>query len=477
MPNKKTYRFFPKWLLLALVALGFWMGGYQTARIITKSRQDANLSAKLIDAKLKLEKSHEARKLAQKSDRESRHKLGMFQGEMAVLKWLEPHRYFERMFERYTESQKEFVREHANKALSRLSANATDFEKAAAITSYVHQNIEPVNLTLGNAFEILKTRKSLCHGMATCVLEMLYSLHIKGEYAFLRGTYQGGHSMAQVYFSDGTSCILDPTFGVFYTDSLTGKPLAINRMLTCPKVTVHYTRHSFCRDPAAVTLMENVEGSYSTDNHFAADGFRYPELFSKALGMGVSNDGSIDFIHVSLSPGTILGSMRWKNSMGEPFPWSRLENIRDDAGNFLSWLNELGHTPLDHRVAHLYELSGLTVGSGYQLTLQVATVNPNPFYVNKQAVVSVQQIQPSGARNALTYDAQMFSPEKPYAPQSKVVKFTAGQEHMSFVALCTGYIILSAIALEPDPAVQPLDDYGVSHGKTAQGLFKDSGVH
>jgi hypothetical protein len=418
---------------LAVVTVAIALGalaGYQWGRFATTKKErkaQEKLTGRLEETQRKLDASRQAVK-------------------NTALK-LSQQRPFTKTLASYSEKDRAVIQENADAAVSGLPANASRFDRVAAVTSYVHQLLDMKPSEDGHAIDVIAKGGSNCGGFAVCAGELLAVLGVESDFVFLRGGTFGGHTMLQAFLDDGSGALVNPYFGVIYLNPKSGKPASATEVMNGDSVRPSHAIHKRAKDPSAINPYTRQEAAFSPDAPSSSTGYAFPDLFTKSDGLYEANSGVRDFIHIPLQPGRTLGSAAWKPTDEEPLPWSALQLWKQPSGQWLSWAFTLGQMPMGNEVAHDYSLSGLAPGNRYRLTLQVATAGNVPSSNLSGPVVTVHQVA-SGRQHARRFEERRYDSPESYAPQRMEIDFEATTPEMSFVAVASGYFMFNCITLE-----------------------------
>jgi len=347
---------------------------------------------------------------------------------------------FEKRYDSYTKQEKEFIKTHIDKALSKIGYDADEFDKVAAINDYVYQYFIHKN-NYGGAVKLLKDGYAICGGDVLSMAEMLYSIRIKSKYAFLLGIpIQGAHSLLEVYFKDGNRGLFDPTFGIFWYDPKAKRPVSIMELLEDPSICnttlykSNYSKRKTVNDPMVVYV--DVTKTYSRRIDYKENNYKPCECFSKRTGGGVANEGLSTFVQIPLKPGTVLGEKTWSENSAPP--WSTLSVLRDKNGNYISWAYMIGQT-MGYDIKHIYNLSGLRPKKRYVLRLYYSKAYDETilsiWFLNSSIPTLYRKI------DKLSFDSRSFS------PGLVEIMFGASKSDMNVLLNSRGIIILNAIEL------------------------------
>src|SRR3546814_691421 len=245
----------------------------------------------------------------------------------------QPFQDFERRFESYSAAQTAVIETHVQRALSGLSDDASEFDKAAAMNAYIYATVERKAFAgTGSRAQVLADRAGVCGGMVVSLAEMLHSVGIKSRLAYTIGG-KAAHSMLEVYFSDGAQGLFDPYHGIAYYDAETKRPvsiLSISEYISQGKAPVSYVQR-------AATPMRSFAETYAATDEAGRTDYAYPDIFTHAEQRGIANSGFVNTIHIELRPGDLIGIRDWAASSDTPYPWTHLSLWQSKPGYYLSW--------------------------------------------------------------------------------------------------------------------------------------------
>lgn len=338
------------------------------------------------------------------------------------------------------------VKQHLERALSGLSKAASAYDRAAALNAYVHLSLERANgSSAQTADEVLREGKAVCGGMALTLRELLSRIGLESEYAY---TYGGlaAHSMVEVVFDAETSGLFDPYHGLAFYDNARNRPVSIHdigQYAAKGMVPIYYVKRASGDD----TILTRETAYTSTDEDARID-FQWPDLFTRADGLGLAHSGSASFSNIELRPGETLGAAEWCSPTNqEPKPWSLLAGWRRRSGEFMSWAYLLGESALGYRVEHAHGLSGLVPGRRYRLDLQIANSYWSPDERYFQPTVTLRMVQPFGPFSFTRLELRGYNAGKPYRPQVASLEFEASSETATVIGSATGEIVIQSISL------------------------------
>jgi len=342
------------------------------------------------------------------------------------------------------------IARHAANALAGIPKNASRYDKAAALNAYVHLTIKRTHGSVAQtAEEVLVTGEAVCGGMSLLLIKLLAHIGLQTEYAFTHGGL-AAHSMVEIFFTETVHGLFDPYHGVAFYSVARGRPISIleiDDFVEADPKPVFFVRRSVDR-----SLPLTRENAYSPTDEDDRRDFAFPDLFTKADGVGIGNRGFVSFIHMELSPGTALGDPMWSSpSEPAPRPWSELSQLQHHSGNYISWAYLLGQTSLGYRIGHVYDMKNLVPGTRYELLLKVTNA-----YVKSQTTlhgpaITLNLARPRGRSQFVSLDARGYRQGDEYHPQSARIAFTATTSEQMIIAAATGDIVLQSIHLvEPD---------------------------
>jgi hypothetical protein len=351
----------------------------------------------------------------------------------------------------YTKTQKQYIESKVAIALSALPPGASDFYKAAALTSFVYQWVHRNgNLNTHNGYEVLTQRGAVCGGMAVTLAEMLMVAGIPSRHYFELGGLNPAHSMLEAHFRDGTSGILDPYYGVVYYDMKLGRPVGVadlNHYLASGALCSYMCkRGDFLENPAKdppIQPMRTFLGTYTPTIGNALTFYSYPGVFTNSLQHHLAYDGLPVTVSVPLKPGSVLGQTSWQPSARAPRPWSSLGAATLDDGEFLSWAYVLGFSG-GSQVEHNYLLSGLSAGKHYRLSLTVANAGTLPGLPSTPSLA----LQGAGQLEITALRRGFWQKGEPYQPQVVTLTFTATGKTATIHASAMGALVLAGIGLK-----------------------------
>ena len=357
---------------------------------------------------------------------------------------------FERAFDEYSVEEKDVVIVHVNKALSFLPNDADELEKAAAINDYVYQYF--VNKSnYGNAAKLLKEGYAICGGAAVTMSEMLYSIGIKSRLAFLIGIpNQGAHSLVEVYFSNGTRGLYDPTFGILWYDHRNDMPISITKLLEDPRLSnvFLYKSENKKRD----TTEEGIRPSrgflqtYESRKNYREKYYDPYLSFLKRSGGGVSGEQYKTYVKIPVKPDILYGDK--KGNVESAFPWTKLAVLQSQEEEYISWAYMVGKTGV-YNISHIYQLGDLHIGRQYILTIYYAKAS--------DAILSIQIL--NGHRVNQDNDStfyyeldNLYYKKDDYKIEHIGIPFIVDSKDVKIIMSTEGYLILTAIELKENDA-------------------------
>ncbi len=354
----------------------------------------------------------------------------------------------------YTHAQRQLIQAKVRLALSRLPAHASDFSKAAALTSFVHQWVHRKGgQDTQDGYDVLVSRYAVCGGMTVTLAEMLLAAGIPSQHFFELGGTNPAHSMLEAQFRDGTRGILDPYYGVVYYDLKLQRPVGVadlpHYLASRAPCTLICKQGNYGSVPAhdpPLRPMQTLLGSYRVATSDAHDNFSYPAVFTHSAQWHLAYDGLPVIVNVPLKPGSLLGRTTWHPSAREPKPWSDLDSTTLDGGESLSWAYVLGSNG-GVQVQHVYNLSHLIVGKQYRLTLAVANAGTLPDLAPTPAVT----LQGAGQSEVSTLQPAFWQTGQPYQPQAVTLDFTAQARTATVQGSALGNLVLAGIDLQAHP--------------------------
>jgi len=285
---------------------------------------------------------------------------------------------FEYRVDNYPPEIRAALHGHLSLALSRLRNRKDEFERTAAINSYVFQRLRLGTSYADGGPSILWIGRGSCTEAAVSMKELLYLAGIRSHHAVLLGVpMMGNHSMVQVYFKDGRVGLFDPTYGTFWR-SRRGTPLSIEKLTAAPELstrTRYRSRHRKRQvkgDP--IVPIKSSEAGYKRTSD---DWERSPQrrrisswslVFRKQKNYGVAYRGERLTLEIPLRPGRRYGR---STGDGTKTPWYPLVRRTDGAGDYLPWPHVVGRRD-GFEVAQSYKLSGLQPGRPYTLNIWIA---------------------------------------------------------------------------------------------------------
>lgn len=365
-----------------------------------------------------------------------------------------PTQDFEIRVANYKPAELEFLFEHIDLALSKLPEDASEFEKVAAINDYLYQYLlVEVNATGDNAIDVLSQEHAICGGVILTMSEMLYAIGVKSKYAYIYGGL-GAHSMVEVFFSDGTRGLFDPTYGLLYYNPTTHQPISIFDIFENVELSRHayYTTHPKQNINGQITPLSDIFTAYADKDIiggriFSGSPMDPYAIFSAAEGGGVANEGVANFIEVELHPGTLLGEKEWTPDGEWPLPWGKLAAWQREDGTYLSWAYQMGQT-LGYDIKHVYTLTNLEPGKTYTLRHYLARAYPAVNSDLPGPTITIQQIHPFGFTRYKNLD-YIDIPFDAFEAYSSDLVFKAADDQMTFVFDVSGTVIITAIELVP----------------------------
>ena len=377
---------------------------------------------------------------------------------------LSPKYYHEIIYNNYSQEEREYLLSHVQKALSGLSQNASEFEKAAAINDYVYQYLL-LKSNGGTAVSILKDGYAVCGGHGTSMIEMLYAIGIRSVEVYSIGPLSS-HVMVEARFSDGSQGLFDPTFGVFYYNPNTKYPVSILEIKENPQFARDYSYHTqhlkHTQSTQPITPLTDVFSIYNKE--VVEGAYNY---LTQADDIGLTETGFVTYRKISLKPSQVIGDPAWRPDQKEE-PRDKLlgyPELKDEQGNPINhwWLDWMGNHPSEGiTVAHLYELHNLKPDSTYTFTLHIALAtapsefpaSPSKTWPEDKLGITIKPMQPfqpadmpyEGSKfielNSFPYSRDNFTPQKiDYV-------FRASQEEMSLLYTVNGYIRIYAMELQ-----------------------------
>lgn len=285
---------------------------------------------------------------------------------------------FEARVDSYPPARRAILRDHLRLALSRLPDGARRLQQAAAINSYVFQRLR-VGPTRADGVGGLRDGYGRCGGAATAMVELLHLAGIRSRHAALLGiSYQGNHSLVQVYLGRGRAGLFDPTFGVFWYSRRRRRPVSFERLLRDPGASSRTLFKSVHRKRIAPTdpivPIAGIASGYRLRPGYAEHPSEpgrphmdWTRAFAERGGAGLANSGRPLRVRIRLRPGDLYGDERWDGTTATP--WTRLALAKDRSGLTLPWAEQLGQNPHGFDVVHSYRLRGLVPGRRYALRL------------------------------------------------------------------------------------------------------------
>ncbi len=341
-------------------------------------------------------------------------------------------------------SATKIVRTHISKALSGLPKSASDFEKAAAINAYIFLYLKRTNgATANSATEVLESGQAVCGGMTMAMREMLKYSKISSKYAFTFGGL-AAHSMVEAKFSDGSSGLFDPYHGLLYFDAKKQVPvslLKLEKFIAKNDTPIQYLDRSL--DISSPLIFKDI---YSETPMTEIVDFDFPEIFTKADGIGIANSGFVSFVNIDLKPGQSVGNKDWAEPTDtEPKPWSALSVWERGEGDRLSWAYILGQINVGYIIQHTYTLTGLVPGQRYELLLKIANAYPNKNKDN--LALTMHPVYPFGRSKYIDLQPRGYNGKKKYRPQLSSIKLIASKETMVVNVVASGDIVLQSSEL------------------------------
>lgn len=355
-----------------------------------------------------------------------------------------PKQDFERRYDAYSPAQRAVIERHVAAGLSGVGPDASEYEKAAALSAYVYRTIERREGVYGGAVDILTAGGGVCGGMVATLSEMLHSLGIKSRYAFTIGG-PAAHSMVEVYFPDGTTGLFDPYHGIAYYDIDADRPVSITDIddyIARDKLPVLYA----LKNPPRQTSSNAIRQFYSTVSDTDRLDYSFLTIFAESDSRGIANSGFVTTIRIALTPGDVVGTAYWTPSASEPKPWRRLSLWKRTPDEYLSWAYIMGQTGLGYLVKHAYTLDGLEPGKGYVLRLYVANAYAPVGALVDRPTITIQPVFPFGEPEHARLENRGYS-AKGYEPQVVELSFEAETSAMTIVGQATGNIVLQGVEL------------------------------
>ncbi|MBI5740655.1 MAG: transglutaminase domain-containing protein [Nitrospirae bacterium] len=350
---------------------------------------------------------------------------------------------FERQYDDLTSKEKKVVNSHVDRALSLLPPKPGELEIAAAINDYVYQYYIRKDNN-GTTAKMLTEGHASCGGAAVTMAEMLYSVNIKSRLAYLVGIpNQGSHSLVEVYFTNGTSGLFDPTYGILWYDKENNRPVSILKLLSDPQLSNLFLYKSINKKRQelkdAVNPSQGFLQTYQNKRSYKEQYYDPYLCFRQRSGGGVAGDDYKTFVKIPMEPGVLYGDK--DGSSNVVTPWNKLALLQNKEGKYISWAYMLGEVA-DYSVSHIYQFSKLITGNSYNLSLYYAEANAS--------ILSIQILNGHrrGQENDSTFYHQIekLDYKKDIREIRKIdIPFTAESQDVRIIIATEGNIMLTAI--------------------------------
>ena len=355
--------------------------------------------------------------------------------------------YTKGLLDTLSQSDLDFIQQHANAATAHLKEGSSEFEVAGAINDYIYQLLILSNNT-GNPLKVLRDEYAICGGHALAMSALLEQVGINNRLAYITDVpYQGAHSMVQVTFKNGQEALYDPTFGLYWYDAKSKKPLSIKDLKQNPEwaatkilQTTHKKRTEGSQEIHPFSSITDHYASY-VDEHI-----HHKEMFETYSNAGVNGYEFKTYktLHIDSFP-TLLGSHNLKNSSEAVLS---LSLSKDKEGCYQTWLHTLGKQPYGENVSHVYAFDDLEPGKTYHVSLS--------YVKSVESVISATVVGgkfENDSSQTKHYTIENFGPKltqlipADLAPKSRTVDipFIASEEKPVLILSSEGEMLFHAI--------------------------------